>query len=214
ISPVDIPDKLNQGSGDFGGPIVRDKTFFFLAADYTAQNRTTQLSSALPAFVLNDGALTYTGQYRQKLFDGRLDQKIGPSQNLMVRANYDHFFDTNPQDAVIGTTAPTAARIYTRGGWSTQTNHTAILSPSLLNEARLGFTDDDPVTEWGAIVSGTIYQRTAGAAPFKIGANQVSNLYSRQATFADTLTWTTGAHSVRFGGSLARHFTGGVGTEP
>lgn len=214
ISPVDIPDRLNQGSGDFGGAIVKDQTFFFVAADYTAQDRTTQLSSALPSFVLNDGSLTYTGRYRQKLFDGRLDQKIGPSQNLMVRVNTDHFFDTNPQDAVIGTTAPTAARIYTRGGWSTQVNHTAILSPSLLNEARVGFTDDDPVTEWGAIVSGTIYQRTAGAAPFKIGANQVSNLYSRQATFADTLTWTTGAHSVRFGGSLARHFTGGVGTEP
>jgi hypothetical protein len=214
ISPVDIPDKLNQFSGSLGGALVKDKTFYFLSGDYTGQDRTTQLSNTLPAFVLDNGSLTYTGQYRQKLFDGRVDHKLSPSQNLMIRVNPDHFFDTNPQDAVIGTTAPTAARIYTRGAWSAQVNHTAILSPNMLNEARFGFTDGDPVTEWGAVVSGTIYKRTAGTAPFTIGANQVANLYSRQATLSDTLTWTRGDHSVRFGGSLARHLTGGVGTEP
>src|SRR6185503_19466259 len=35
ISPVDIPDNLNQYSGSIGGPIVKDKTFFFATADYT-----------------------------------------------------------------------------------------------------------------------------------------------------------------------------------
>src|SRR5262245_5371498 len=35
ISPVDIPDQLNQISGSAGAPIVKDKTFFFVAADYT-----------------------------------------------------------------------------------------------------------------------------------------------------------------------------------
>jgi hypothetical protein len=214
ISPVDIPDKLNQFSGSFGGPISKDKLFFFASADYTMQDRTTALSPTLPPFVLDNGSLTYTGQYRQRLFDGRVDDKLGNNQSLMIRANADHFYDTNPQDAVIGTTAPTAARIYTRGGWSTQANHTSVLNPTLLNEARFVFTDNDPVTEWGAVESSTIYQRTAGAAPFKIGANQVSDLYSRQATFSDTVSWTRDKHNLRLGGSLARHMTGGVGTEP
>ena len=49
ISPVDIPDKLNQASLDVGGPINRDKTFFFVAGDYTVQDRTTYLSSSLPS---------------------------------------------------------------------------------------------------------------------------------------------------------------------
>ena len=47
INPVDIPDALNQFSGSIGGPIVRDKTFFFATADYTRQNRTAYLSSTL-----------------------------------------------------------------------------------------------------------------------------------------------------------------------
>ena len=52
INPVDIPDALSQVSGSIGGPIVKDKTFFFATADYTRQNRTTFLSTTLPAFVL------------------------------------------------------------------------------------------------------------------------------------------------------------------
>src|SRR5947208_7399401 len=52
INPVDIPDKLNQFSATIGGPIVKDKTFFFATGDYTRQDRTTFLSPTLPAFLL------------------------------------------------------------------------------------------------------------------------------------------------------------------
>src|SRR4030095_13530902 len=65
INPVDIPDFLSQVSGSIGGPIVKDKTFFFATADYTHQNRTTFLSPSLPAFVLPpDGQLDYTRHNR------------------------------------------------------------------------------------------------------------------------------------------------------
>ena len=68
INPADLPDELNQVSGSVGGPIVKDKTFFFATADYTRQDRTTFLSSTLPAFVLPpDGSLDYVGHYRQRL---------------------------------------------------------------------------------------------------------------------------------------------------
>src|SRR5262249_54529251 len=115
ISPVDIPDALRQVSGLIAGPIARDKTFFFATADYTRQDRTTFLSTSLPAFLLPaDGHLDYTGHYRQFLFDGRLDRKLTSKQNLMVRMNVDRFYDNNPQDAVGGTNAPSVARRYAR----------------------------------------------------------------------------------------------------
>src|SRR5215212_7773747 len=82
INPVDIPDALQQVSLSIGGPIVEDKTFFFASTDYTRQNRTTFLSTTLPAFLLPaDGHLDYTGHYRQFLFDGRLDHKLTPDQS-------------------------------------------------------------------------------------------------------------------------------------
>jgi hypothetical protein len=214
INPADVPDKLSQVSGSMGGALVKDKTFFFAAADYTRQDRTVFLSNALPAFVLPaDGSLTYTGYYRQALFDARLDHKLRPNQTLMVRANIDRFYDTNPSDAVGGTSAPTVARRYSRRGWSVQASHTLVLRSSLLNEARFDFLNGDPVTLWEAQTLSTAYTRS-GSVPFTIGQSRVADLFSRQAQFSDTLTWARGRHNVRVGGSAARHSSGGTGGEP
>jgi outer membrane receptor protein involved in Fe transport len=214
INPADVPDKLDQVSGSIGGPIVTDKTFFFAAADYTRQDRTTFLSNTLPAFVLPaDGSLTYVGRYRQGLFNGRVDHKLTPAQTLMLRANVDHFYDTNPNDAVVGTNAPTVARRYTRGSWTTQVNHTTVVSSNLLNEARIAYLNGDPVTLWEAQNPSTTYTRT-GSVPFTIGESRAADIFGHQIQFADTLSWSRGRHNLRFGGSITHHTTGGSGSEP
>src|SRR5215204_2167077 len=214
INPVDIPDALQQVSGNFGGPIVQDKTFFFAAADYTRQNRTTFLSSTLPAFVLPaDGRLDYTGHYRQLLFDGRLDHRFSSSQSSMVRVNFDRFFDDNPQDAVGGTNAPSVARRYSRRAWTLQGNHTSVISRSLVNEARFAYLNGDPVTKWEAGTLSTTYTR-GGTVPFTIGQSRLSDIFSHQVQFGDTLSWSLGQHYLRLGGSVIRHTSGGTGSEP
>ena len=214
INPVDIPDELNQVSGSIGAPIVKDKTFLFATADYTAQDRTTYLSSTLPTFVLpSDGNLAYTGNYRQTLFNGRVDHKLSPSQTLMARTNVDTFYDNNPQDAVGGTNAPSVARKYSRSSWTAQANHTAVLSANLLNEARFAYLNGDPVTLWEAQELSTTYTR-GGTVPFTVGQSRVSDLFGHQVQFADTLSWNRGKHNLRVGGSVAHHTSGGQGGEP
>jgi hypothetical protein len=214
ISPVDVPDRLRQMSGSIGGALVKDKTFFFLTGDYTWQDRTSFLSSSLPSFLLPaNGSLAYMGHYRQALIDSRLDQKLTSKQTLMLRMNIDQFHDDNPQDAVGGTNAPSVARSYARKSWTGQVNHTWVLSPNLLNEARFAYLDGDPVTEWKAPVLSTAYTRT-GSVPFTIGQSRFSNLFGHQIQFSDTLSWTHGIHYVRFGGSIIHHTSGGFGSEP
>jgi hypothetical protein len=214
INPVDIPDALQQFSASVGGPIVEDKTFFFGSADYTRQNRTTFLSTTLPAFLLPaDGHLDYTGHYRQFLFDGRLDHRFTPSQSSMVRFNVDRFFDDNPQDAVGGTNAPSVARRYSRRSWTAQVNHTSVFSQSLLNEARFTYLHGDPVTKWEAETLSTTYTR-GGTVPFTIGQSRLSDVFSHQLQFGDTMSWSLGQHYLRFGGSVIRHTSGGTGSEP
>src|SRR5262245_3650256 len=214
INPADLPDELNQVSGSIGGPLAKDKTFAFVTADYTAQNRTTFLSNTLPAFVLPaDGSLAYVGRYRQTLFNGRLDHRLSPAQTLMVRGNYDHFYDTNPNDAVVGTNAPTVARRYTRGSRSIGINDTAVLSSTLLNEVRFAYLDGAPVTLWEAQNPSTTYSR-AGSVPFTIGESRAADIFGHQVQFADTASWVRGRHNLRFGGSVIRHTTGGSGSEP
>jgi Carboxypeptidase regulatory-like domain/TonB dependent receptor len=214
ISPVDIPDALQQYSGTIGGPIVKDRTFFFATADYTRQNRTTFLSTSLPAFVLPaDGDLAYTGHYRQFLLNGRVDHKLTANQNLAFRVNVDRFFDDNPQDAVGGTNAPSVARRYARRSWTMQANHTLVINTRLLNEARFAYLHGDPVTLWEAQNLSTTYTR-GGAVPFTIGQSRASDLWSHQLQFSDTLSWSVGKHYLRFGGSIIHHTSGGTGSEP
>lgn len=217
ISPVDIPDKLAQFEGAVGGPIIQDRTFFFVTAERTHQDRTTFLSPSLPAFVLPaDGDLEWTGHYRQTIVDARLDHHLNSKQTLMGRFNFDQFYDDNPQDAVGGSNAPSVARRYSRQSWTTQVNHTAILNAALLNEFRFAFLNGDPVTKWEAAELSTIYSRGSGngAVPFTVGQSRQSDLFSRQVQFADTLSWTKGKHYVRFGGSVIHHQSGGTGNEP
>jgi hypothetical protein len=214
ISPVDIPDALSQYSASIGGALIKDKTFFFATGDYTRQNRTAFLSSTLPAFLLPaNGNLAYEGHYRQALFNGRLDHKLTSNQSLMFRMNVDRFHDDNPQDAVGGTNAPSVARSYARRSWTAQLNHTTVLGPNLLNEARVAYLHGDPVTQWDAQTLSTTYTR-AGSVPFTIGQSRLSNLYGYQTQFSDTLTWSHGKHHIRFGGSLVHHRSGGTGSEP
>jgi len=214
INPVDIPDALKQFSATIGGPIVKDRTFFFGTADYTRQDRTTFLSNSLPAFLLPaDGRLDYTGHYRQFLFDGRLDHRLTSNQNLMARVNVDRFFDDNPQDAVGGPNPPSVARRYTRRSVTGQINHTTVINANLLNEARFAYLNGDPVTLWEAQNLSTTYMR-GGAVPFTIGQSRASDIFSHQAQFSDTLTWSLGKHYLRLGGSLTHHTSGGTGSEP
>jgi hypothetical protein len=214
ISPVDVPDALQQYSGSIGGPIIRDKTFFFATLDHTRQDRTTFLSPTLPAFVLPaDGHLDVTGHYRQTLFDGRVDHSIDDRNRLAFRFNLDRFFDDNPQDAVGGTNAPSVARRYSRASWSTQANYTTVLSTNLLNEARFAYLNGDPVTRWEAQTLSTTYTR-GGTVPFTVGQSRLSDLFGRQWQIADTLSLTVGTHYLRLGGSVIRHTSGGTGNEP
>ena len=214
INPADTPDVLHQYSMSFGAPLAKDKTFLYATADYTQQDRTTFLSPTLPSFVLPpDGSLEYVGNYRQTLAQVRVDHRLSLTQSLMARVNFDQFHDTNPNDAVAGTSAPTVARKYSRRSMTGQVNLTSIVGSAIVNEARVAYLNGDPVTLWEAQELSTAYTR-AGSVPFTIGQSRVSDLHGRQAQLSDTLSWSRGKHTMRLGTSLIHHTSGGTGNEP
>ena len=152
------------------------------------------------------------GNYRQALVDARLDQQVSTNSALMGRFNLDRFYDTNPQDAVGGNVLPSAGRQFSRHSYEGQINLTSILSNSMLNEARFAYLDADPVTAFDPLTPSTQLTR-AGSVPFTSGESRFAHIFSRMGQLSDTLTWSKGAHELRFGGNLASHTSGGDGTE-
>jgi len=69
------------------------------------------------------------------------------------------------------------------------------------------------VTRWEAQNLSTTYTR-ASSVPFTIGQSRVTDAFSRQTQFSDTLSWARGRQTIRLGGSVARHTSGGFGNEP
>ncbi len=207
LTPADVPDSLGQVSGAIGGAIKQDRTFYFVAFDYADQNRTAAITTPLVAT-----GTTIQGNYQQFLLDGRVDHKIAPNQNLMLRLNVDRFYDTNPQDAVAGNVLPTAGRVFTRHSASFQGNHTMVIGSDKFNEARLEFLDASPITQFEPVDESTQITR-AGTLPFTAGENRFAHIYSHQTQFSDTLSWTRGKSYIRLGGSIARATSGGDGTE-
>jgi hypothetical protein len=207
LVPPDIPDTLAQGSFAIGGPIVKGRTQYFVAADGTMQDRTASVTSPLVA-----SGTTFLGRYRQALVDGRLDHAISSTNSLMARFNLDRFYDTNPQDAVAGNVLPSAGRQFSRHSYTGQLNETAVISSSMLNEARFEFQDADPVTAFDPLTPSTQFTR-AGAVPFTSGESRFAHVYSRLGQLSDTLSWTRDNHYVRLGGSIAENTSGGDGTE-
>ncbi len=206
IIPPDIPDALAQGSIALGGAIVQNLTHYFVAADYTHQDRTAAITSPMST------SPTIVGHYRQFLFDGRLDQKVDNRTSVMFRVNVDRFSDDNPQDAVSGNVLPSAGRTFARRTWSSQANATTVLSENLLNEARVVYEHGEPITAFDPVSPSTQFVRT-GSAPFTSGESRYAHIYSNQWQFSDTVSWTRGRHFLRMGGSAARSVSGGDGTE-
>jgi carboxypeptidase family protein/TonB-dependent receptor-like protein len=203
----DVPDALAQISGSIGGPIVKDRTQYFGAFDYTHQDRTAPITSPFVA-----AGSSVVGRYRQGLFDGRADETLSDRHRVFARLNVDRFSDTNPQDVASGNTLASAGRRFARRSWGAEVNETAIFSATLLNETRFAWFDADPVTEFDPLQPSTQFTR-AGSIPFTLGESRAAHIYSRQGQVSDTLTWTRRDHYVRFGGSAARAASGGDGTE-
>src|SRR5882762_5329753 len=109
--------------------------------------------------------------------------------------------------------AVTERRKYSRRSVTANMSDTWVLSPNLLNEARIGYLNGDPVTLWEAQSLSTAYTR-AGSVPFTIGQSRLTNVHSRQAQLSDTLSWSRGKQTLRLGGNVARHTSGGTGSEP
>ena len=205
------PGQINQFGGTFGGPIVKDRAFFFGA--YEGQrsdlsNPVVVLSLAqAPAVVrtfLAPKFEPYSQNRQQDTYLVKTDFNINDRNLLWIRFNQQNFTGTNLEfsgttnsfehsgNSNVTTTALTT-------GW------TATLTPKWFNEFRFQFSRDkepglanssDPEV---ALTSGTSISET-----LNFGRN---NFSPRETTikryqFIDSQTYLIGNHSIKYGTDL------------
>jgi len=199
-----VQETLAQGSGMLSGPIVKDKTYFMVSGQYTNQNRPAVITSPVAP-----GAF-YNGTFGQTLFLARLDQQLSQNNRLSLRANFDRFSDSNPQDAVSGVALPTAARVFTRNTYQAAITDTAIINSNTLNDARFEFLLGDPITQFIPVNLGP---QLFVSGYYTYGESRVANLMNHQYDYADTLSLSRGKHQIKVGFDVVNSSSGGYGQE-
>jgi hypothetical protein len=79
------PYQRNQDGGNFGGPILKDKVFFFLDAEHTNQNLLAPIVPAAPFDVFTGNTGT---PFRETDYDARLDFNLFKNVRMFYRFSY------------------------------------------------------------------------------------------------------------------------------
>ncbi|HEX3985099.1 MAG TPA: carboxypeptidase regulatory-like domain-containing protein [Acidobacteriaceae bacterium] len=201
-------DTLDQGAGTLSGPLTRSGGTLFLASgEYSYQDRASPVISPLAPG-------NFIGHYRDWLGLLRLDHHFSEAQRVFLHVGADSFFDTNPNGTVGGNTLPTVDRVFRRRTYTVEAGDTAVLSPSMENEARAEFQLASPITQFSPVVDGTQYVvPISSGGTFTTGTSQSALLLNHQYEATDTLAWTLGKSEVRLGFDVIHAHNGGNSKE-
>ncbi|MGA3035389.1 MAG: carboxypeptidase regulatory-like domain-containing protein [Terracidiphilus sp.] len=208
------PFQRNQFGGYIGGPIVKDKLFFYGGAERIKQDENDTATGYDPAFTAIAAQYPFVpAPFRDTFSFARLDYEAPHQINLFVRAVY----SVNADDATYGyepysvyqnrdnVPALVGGADFTTGkfthsfrvGYEKFHNilgdGTAGLGSSIYNPSSImGF----PITLYGSLFAGQNYLAPQGT-------------FQSDKQFRYDATWTKGAHNFKFGGEVNRILGGG-----
>jgi len=226
FDPAQIPDfRLNQFGASFGGPIVRDRTFFFAnyegirqrlgqsavnglvpSAAFRAQvaQRWPALGPIVNGFPAGVGPTAdprverFTGVFRNRWREDsgsiRIDHRFNAAHLVFGRFNTtDGEFNERR-----------SALLEYRESFMRPTNATvqwqAVLSPAVVNEAKLGMNRSALTRPQTGLFAESIVVAGLTSTIPSTGIGELPTSYS----LVDNLTWMRGNHTLKMGGELRR----------
>jgi hypothetical protein len=207
-SGVEDPFFVRRNPGVWvGGPIIKNRLFFFTNYEYTNQVQVFTVQPDVPSVAGLAG--NFLSPYRGHLFSLKLDLKVNDKHNLFVRYSHDQNKGFGPQG---GATLPS--------NWLQNKNFsdqsvlgvTSVFTPTLTNDFRFNYTywqnrnlfADDNTCPGCLGLGFPEFSTTVGSNNFRVGntQNATQGRDLRRFTFLDTLTWQKGSHRLRFGTEL------------
>jgi len=208
------PFRIHQYGGSLGGPIVKEKAFFFLSYDGQRRTLPNDVTLVLPSNLPSDPntqsgvaklrakADNWEQTQDQDVFLAKADWQIDPKHRLSLRYNHQNFTGGNNENGgstrSLEGTGDSLVRTRTLNA-----SLASVFSPTLFNELRVqvakdqepGFSNsEDPQSE----------VRQGGSTVLIFGRNFFSPRETTIERFqiADTVTLVRGAHSLKVGADL------------
>ncbi len=196
-----------QFGGSIGGPIKKDRAWWFVSSEYRNQG------FAVPVGVRDFTANAVTGGsaaafLHDYLLTGRGDIKLTDKDNLAIRYSFNRSLDTanGSLRRPLGTAANRQSSLNRFN--SLLVDWTRNITPRVINSLTFhpdwflnsipAFSPDDPVTNPAGLAAGNEirFPTLQDGANFRIPQSTKFNRYQ----IRDTLSWVMGSHTLRFGG--------------
>src|SRR5438309_304884 len=196
-----------QFGGSVGGPIKRDRAWWFVSSEYRDQGHAVPVGvrDFTANRVIGGSAPAFVHDY---LLSGRTDFRLTDHDNLAVRYSFNRSLDIDngSQRKPSGTAANRQSSLNRFN--SLLTEWTRIISSRVVNSLIFhpdwflnsipAFSPDDPVTNPAGLAKGNEirFASLQDGANFRIPQSTKFNRYQ----IRDTLSWVRGNHTFRFGG--------------
>jgi Carboxypeptidase regulatory-like domain/TonB dependent receptor len=208
------PFDREQYGGSIGGPLRKDKAWFFSSAEYRDQNAALQTGTRnfTTSQIQNTSA---PAPLRDALWSTRYDQQWGSKNSLMVRYSFNRSTDT--AEATPSQTTPSFSAAERQNSLnrfnSVLAGVTTVLSPTRVNNFSFhydNFYNDIPPFPENApttnpklnLTNELIFPDLADGENFNLP--QATHLDRYQ--LRDAYTWTLGSHTLRLGAEF-QHYT-------
>jgi hypothetical protein len=207
-----------QYGGAFGGPIKKDKIFFFGNVERLDQ------TSAVSSFITGAPQLAFfntttSSPYKQILGNVRVDAKLTEKNMMFARYSHD---DNNVFAPDADNTLPSNWRVNSNNDDNALVALTTVLTQTLVNDFRFNFqrivnkesiptSAECPASSVGCIGLGGVQLRVNNSnlrLGDTVNAPQQRNLKRYQ--FNDNLSWQKGAHALKFGGEYEHNYGFGL----
>ena len=217
--PIDrekAPYRQRQWGATLGGPLQKDKTFFFLSGeriDVTANNFVTIAPATAEVlrrngFPLDLGNVAYDFKVTELL--AKVDHQWTPEHNLVLRANFSDTVNGNI-DPFGGIVAKSRGTSLFKKDWSASASETDILSRRWVNEVRLQYAwlDQDVIPQ-DPTCDGICDREDEGSPAVDItglasvGRNRFAPQYRTldRIQLSDTVSYFGGDHRLKAGFDL------------